>query len=351
MDTRNQVSARQLGEAPGYDDPDAATNPARGRRLWSSKTLATFIVLLLLAIAAVTTMVWRSTAEPPHLLTGRENAGAALVGDTVFVVGGLSLDGDVLGTVEALAGSSSSWSSVPALPIPVHRPAVTAFGDELYALGGFTETSVSSATDAVQVYDRTTNQWRVAGSLPEPVGGAAAVTAGARIYLIGGAGPTGTVGRFLAYSPSTREWHELPAMPTPRHSLAAGAIGARIHAVGGFDGSALAVHEVYDLDMGSWSELAALPGARADAAAAVSGTCLVVTGGFDAAGVGSTSASTTVVSYASSSDAWAHLTDLPGPRRGASAAQTANGDVLVIGGIGAAASVTRLPRPLCPTGG
>lgn len=350
MDTRRSLPLRRTRDGPDYADPDAATNPAHGRRLWSSRTLATSIVVLLLAIAAVTIAVWRSTAEPPHLLTGREGAGAALVGDTIFVVGGLSLSGDVLATVESLADSGSNWSSAPALPIPVHRPAVTAYGHELYVLGGFTGTGVGSASDAVQVYDTTTDQWRVADSLPEPVGGAAAVTAGPRIYLIGGIGSSGTVGRFRAYSPSTSEWHDLPALPTPRHSLVAGVVGVRIYAVGGFDGTALAVHEAYDLALGSWSRLTPLSSARADAAAAVSGTCLVVAGGIDTAIGEESSMPATVVTYDPATDSWTHVADLPGPGRGASAAQAAGGDVLIIGGIGAAASVTRLPRPLCPAG-
>lgn len=351
METRRARSTRGARDAPDYDDPDATTHPARGRRLWSSRTLGAALVVLLLAIGAVTLAVWRATAGPPHLLTAREGAAAAWLGDATYVVGGLTSSGAVLSTAESLGGSSRSWSTVPSLPLAVQRPAVTAFGSELYVIGGFTSTDASSVTDAVQVYDRTTNAWRLADPLPVPLGGAAAVTAGGRIYVIGGTGAAGAVSESRAYSPSTGTWHELPPMPTARHSLAVGLLGGRIHAVGGFDDVALAVHEAYDLATGAWVSLEPIATARADAAAAVSGSCLVVAGGTAGQAGDSGSDLASVESYAPATDSWSYLADLSVPRRGSAATVTPRGDVLLIGGSASGFTVTRLTRPLCSAGG
>ncbi len=336
----------------GYEDPGASMYPARGRRLWSSRTLAVAVMLVLVAIGAITFSMWRATDGPPRLLTARQAAGAASLDGAVYVVGGVSSSGAALRTVESLGESSSSWQAVVSLPQAVHHPAVAALGGSLYVFGGFSDGGSDVTTDAVQVYDVSAGTWRLAAPMPVRLGAAAAVAADERIYVMGGTTGNGSAtAGLMAYDPSDDSWETLPPMPTARQRLAAGFVGGRVHALGGFDQSVLAAHEAFDLARGEWLALAPLPAGRAGHAAAVSGGCLVVAGGESAAGPNT---GLPLDVYSPAGGTWTSLAGLGTSLTGVSAATLTGGDVLLIGGAGAggagaaSAEVALLARPECP---
>src|ERR671910_728372 len=76
---------------------------------------------------------WRAGPEIP---TPRSEIAAATVGDTIYVLGGLALDGATLGTVESHRAGEETWQIATHLPEPRdHLAAVSASG-RLWALGG-----------------------------------------------------------------------------------------------------------------------------------------------------------------------------------------------------------------------
>ncbi len=70
-----------------------------------------------------------SWAAGPPLATARAGAGAALVGSTMYVVGGMDNSGASLTSVEKLdLASLSAWTSAPSLGTPRDNPGVVAIG-------------------------------------------------------------------------------------------------------------------------------------------------------------------------------------------------------------------------------
>ena len=77
------------------------------------------------------------------------DAGAAIVGGRLIVVGGESL-GSVFSTVWAYDIASRTWSSLPNLAEPRHGLAVTVIGNTLYAIDGASKTGHNASTPTLQ---------------------------------------------------------------------------------------------------------------------------------------------------------------------------------------------------------
>jgi len=77
------------------------------------------------------------------------DAGAAIVGGRLIVVGGESL-GSVFSTVWAYDIASKTWSSLPNLAEPRHGLAVTVIGNTLYAIDGASKTGHNASTPTLQ---------------------------------------------------------------------------------------------------------------------------------------------------------------------------------------------------------
>jgi serine/threonine protein kinase/N-acetylneuraminic acid mutarotase len=77
------------------------------------------------------------------------DAGAAIVGGRLIVVGGESI-GTVFNTVWAYDLASSTWSSLPNLPAPRHGLGVAAIGNTLYAIDGASQPGHNASTPTLQ---------------------------------------------------------------------------------------------------------------------------------------------------------------------------------------------------------
>jgi len=77
------------------------------------------------------------------------DAGAAIVGGRLIVVGGESI-GTVFKTVWAYDLASSTWSVLPSLAAPRHWLGVTAIGNTLYAIDGASQPGHNASTRTVQ---------------------------------------------------------------------------------------------------------------------------------------------------------------------------------------------------------
>jgi N-acetylneuraminic acid mutarotase len=108
----------------------------------------------------------------PSLPEPRSSHDVAVVGDTLFVVGGWTLTGDSdaakwLDTtlMMDLSADKPVWKTIPQ---PFQRRAMTAaaFQGKLYVIGGFQ--SESAASLAVDIYDPNTAAWNTGPDLPGP---------------------------------------------------------------------------------------------------------------------------------------------------------------------------------------
>lgn len=258
--------------------------------------------------------VWTETAPLP---AQREGAAAAMLGDTLALVGGWD-GGQVRADVHLLDTQTGTWSE--GAPLPAAREHLVVLRDHgaLVAIGGddgaaqaevwrrdseawtalaplpqaltFSSGVVTgpdrwvvvgglrgqSASDQVALYDADADTWTQGTPLPSPVFASAAVIHDGAVWVLGGARSftqvTDAVWRAeLASDGSLGPWMAGPSLPEGVLAHAAWATGDQVVVAGGFDWdapSALAWRLVDD----RWVSAEALPAARFSGATALTPT-------------------------------------------------------------------------------
>ena len=161
---------------------------------------------------------------------GRAAAGAAVIGDTLFVVAGIGPTG-LTRTSYALDLRTNRWRGIPG-PTPREHLAVTAAGGRVYALAGRVG-GLDGNLRVLESWRPGERRWRAHPRIPSSRGGTAASTVDRMIVSIGGEAPGGTIASVYAYDTRTRRWRRLPDLPTPRHGLGAVTFGRSVYAIAG----------------------------------------------------------------------------------------------------------------------
>ena len=187
------------------------------------------------------TDAWNAGLAP--LPTGRNGLGAAVVGNSIYAIGGRTSGGGpcsdvgpgVLTTVERYDIATDTWTTVAPLLAPRQDLAATAVGGKIYVFGGCD--MFGSIVGDVDVYDPTTDTWSPAPTdMPNPRASLYAVAAkGGTVYVIGGwDGFSPGLSTNDSYKVATDTWTTgLPPMPTPRAESGAVGHGGKVYIVGG----------------------------------------------------------------------------------------------------------------------
>jgi hypothetical protein len=113
--------------------------------------------------------------------------GVAVVGGTLYSVGGIDTNGHVVGTVYAFDLANHTWTAKAPMLTPRQQLSVDVVNGILYALGGDTETQ--NATNVVESYDPRTDTWRTEPSMPTGRDSLATGVVNGVFYAVGGAAP------------------------------------------------------------------------------------------------------------------------------------------------------------------
>ncbi len=162
----------------------------------------------------------------------RSAGGAAAVGGSIFIVGGVGSDGPAETTMvyDTVAGS---WSEAPGLLTPREHLGVASDGARVYAVGGRVGSPAGNLSVA-EAFDPVTGSWTSLPDQPSPRGGiAAAVTASGILASVGGENQVDAFATAEAFDTRLGTWSVLPDMPTPRHGLGVVAIGDALYVVAG----------------------------------------------------------------------------------------------------------------------
>jgi non-specific serine/threonine protein kinase len=166
----------------------------------------------------------------PRLPAERAAAGAAVIGHTLVVAGGVGPNG--------LAQSAlfynlrtGRWRFGPG-PTPREHLGVTAWAGKVYVVGGRTS-GFASNLKRFERYLPKQQRWERLPPVPRPRGGTGAAALNGWIVSVGGEATTGTIRSVYRYNVAARRWTRLPDLPTPRHGLGVAAFGARVYALGG----------------------------------------------------------------------------------------------------------------------
>jgi len=290
--------------------------------------------------SAAPAITWTQGAPCP---LARFEANGVVLDDELWVLGGfVSPTLDVTNRVDIYNPVTDTWRVGPALPgAQTHIAAVTVAATDVIVAGGFDGPFLANrppVSAAVWRWNKQTAEWSAGPSLP--VAGAAYAWAllGGQLHLAGGLaadGNTDTDAHYVWDLAGAPAWTSGPALPDARNHGAGAAAAGLFFAIAGrhdWDEQAGDVSDVdaFDETTGAWIPRAPIPGARSEIAAATTtladGRILVVGGSLP--GI---TPSPNVLVYDPAANAWATLTPLPQPRKGAVARQIGNLIVVATG--------------------
>jgi DNA-binding CsgD family transcriptional regulator/N-acetylneuraminic acid mutarotase len=218
----------------------------------------------------------------------RAHMATTSVGLNIYAIAGESVTG-IDNSVAIYNTQERVWSAGAPKLTAVADAGAAVLGGEIYVVGG--RLANGQATAVVEAYSPLNDGWRPIPSLPRPVAGSVVLADGGLLYVFGGDNADEDVlADAYAFDPGTQRWQTLAPLPTARAFAAGGALGGRFYVAGGRDeaGAALDVCEVYDPQGADWSPCPPLLQPRAAAGAAVLLNRLYLMGdnGNDGAGGG-----------------------------------------------------------------
>ena len=206
-------------------------------------------------------------AAPP-LPEARSAAAAAVIGTTMYVIGGYGPDGKPTDTTYSITvandGSLGEWATVDVakLPVPLAGLSAAAVSDGIVVMGGTDGTAPSTnvwKTQLTNTAPATLQAWVAQNPLVEPNVDGAAFHVGDYIYLVGGSnasGPVATVQVGTLGGPGTVpanpnqmnspwKYSAQTNLPGPRTNLSGFTSNGTIYIQGGSDGTnLLSLHAV-----------------------------------------------------------------------------------------------------------
>lgn len=211
----------------------------------------------------VVEMIPRWDALAP-MLTPRSRSATALLGNSVYVIGGESIEGALVSSVEGYHLSLNEWETIPPMPRALSNASAVGLGQQIYVAGGSyldESSNTRQLSDQLLVYSVVEQAWRVQGALPYPLVGAGLTSNEGVIYLIGGWDGENAHDEIWRYTPTTDTaatvgWELVGRIPEARSFFGAATLMGKLYVVGGFDGrQEMANADVYDLTSGEWQKL------------------------------------------------------------------------------------------------
>ncbi len=150
----------------------------------------------------------------------------------IYLIGGAGVDGPS-SEVWSFSSTETKWQTHASKPTPVMEIHAALLGEKIYIPGGLQ--SNGKPTDVLEVYDPRDDTWTRAANLPIPLSGYAQAAFEGRLYLFGGWDGVQIRNSVLMYDPLTDQWEQREAMPTALQSAGAAVLGNKIFLFGGKD--------------------------------------------------------------------------------------------------------------------
>jgi hypothetical protein len=219
----------------------------------------------------VTTIAQFGQAWTPRasMTTARESLAGAVVNGRVYAIGGHTIGGGSVASMEFYDPSTNVWSARASMSGARARMAAAAIDNTIYVVGGAGDDSIALAT--VEAYDTLSDTWTTKAPMLTARNFPAAAAVNGTLYVIGGDG-TGSV---EAYDPATDSWSTKAPMPNGGGAHTAAALNGLIYAIGGPSGTM----KVYNPALNSWATLGSMPAFQGQFALAVLDGRLFAAGG------------------------------------------------------------------------
>ncbi len=163
---------------------------------------------------------WQELAPMPEPRAGM--AAVAYDGD-IYAIAGEGPQG-VQGTVFRYNPENDTWETLSDKPTPVTDVKGALIGEKIYVPGGLTEDGIPTAI--LEIYDPRTDTWEVGASLPKAISAYALADFEGQLYLFGGWDGEGALADVLVYDPVGDAWRQGTPMATAKYD--GGAVSWRI---------------------------------------------------------------------------------------------------------------------------
>jgi len=267
---------------------------------------------------------WETAAPMP---TARAGHVAVVVGEAIYVIGGVGRDGPT-GVNEVYSVSDNRWwTGAGIMPTPRAFAGASVVGNRIYVVGGVYKGAV---VGTVESYDPKTNGWaKRHAPLPVPRAACGVAAVNGRLYVIGGVGVDNKpMNDLWCYDVRTDSWTQLRPMSIPRGYPGVAVMGASIYVVGGTSVTgAVSMVEYFDTLSGAWHQVGKMEGPAGGLGMAMVDSTLYLIGSSP----GSSSALSGDLFDAS---AWKRhaIPDLPVPPQAGAAVAACEGRIYVFGG-------------------
>ncbi len=196
---------------------------------------------------------WESLEDKP---TPVQDVEAALIGEKIYVPGGLLGDGAPTNILEIYDPRANQWESGAPLPVKLSAYAMADFEGQLYLFGGW---DGQKALDNVFIYDPGTDEWREGTPMATARYQAEAIPLADKIVVVGGRDNQVILKNADYFYPSRdlREetpWEALSPLPEPLTGISVINVYDTLYVIGGYnpDGGSQAASYIFYDDV--WSE-------------------------------------------------------------------------------------------------
>ncbi len=171
--------------------------------------------------------------DMPSMAEPRSSMAITTFEAKIFVIGGRSSKG-ALSSVEMYDPITGTWTTLAEKPTGVYEASAAVLGEKIYVPGGVK--ADGSLTNIVEVFNPRKNEWETCAELPIAVSGYGLAAYEGQIYLFGGWDSEKPLDTVWRYDPNTDAWYQASPMPTARMQPAVLAEGGKIYVMGGSDG-------------------------------------------------------------------------------------------------------------------
>jgi subtilisin family serine protease len=301
-----------LGTAPGQVQFGSAVLPSESILSWGEGAISVrlpadlpcgFDDLTVQTAGGQTTRTGFGVSRMPTVvgstLTGHSHAANAQVGDWFWILSG---ENDLGQTAlveryhlkEQVSEVDPEWM----IPTPTTYAGAAAVGEKIYVVGGRNDRT-GKVLDLLQIFDTVTKIWSYGKPLPEPVGKPAVASLGGKIYVFGGVNPERglykVLGTTYVYDPAQNVWSSKAVMPSPVAYGAGVKVGSdRIWVIGGYNcfgvedsiGCERNTVQEYNIKKNTWKSMPSLEKPRGGSAVAKCGNVWCLQGTSDLPYVG-----------------------------------------------------------------
>jgi DNA-binding CsgD family transcriptional regulator/N-acetylneuraminic acid mutarotase len=265
----DQSDSELTGEIIGQEEPsplpgEVARTPARKVPRWAPLVLMAgvlglvFLGLRLSPSLAIFNSPTPSPLPPqpsstplPHwnhragLPSARSDPALVAYADQIYAIGGVDTQG-VYGGVDRYDPQTDSWNALPSKPIPVFNAQAAVINGSIYVPGGRTNPNDEQPTDVLEIYDTNTGLWHTGAHLPLPLSAYGMVAYDGDLYVFGGWDGHKYLDSVYQYNPTSDTWQERTSMPTARGFCGVAEAGEKIYVIGGInDIQSVDVNEIY----------------------------------------------------------------------------------------------------------